>query len=384
MMFMKPSILLGLLVCMAFLPGLVSGQISSDIDMVLIDQTPFPAEPGANMDIEVEIQNNGQKEETNLAVEIVPSFPFSLVKGDRVKTYPTIGARSSAKLTYTLLVDDSALAGDYDLEFRIYNPITPQSYLSREIEITVLGETKLIIDKVETTPQILEPGGRAIIHVTVSNVGTGDARQLEVNMNSSSLDIVPILSGGLVYVGDLNAGEKKTVDLNFNINPDADQDTYLTTLTIKYKDDNNQENEDSFSIGIPVEGVINLEIVNIEPSFSRGTLEIEMANKGTGDAQSLEARLVVNGETIGVDYLSQLKSTKKTTFDFPLVLSGNAELVLTFVEPGLSEKTVTKDLGPINFAAPGGDGSSTLVFIIILIVIGYFVWRRFFRKKKRD
>jgi hypothetical protein len=130
--------------------------------------------------------------------------------------------------------------------------------------------------------------------------------------------------------------------------------------------------------------VINLEIVNIEPSFSRGTLEIEMANKGTGDAQSLEARFVVNGKTIGVDYLSQLKSTKKTTFDFPLVLSGNAELVLTFVEPGLSEKTVTKDLGPINFAAPGGDGSSTLVFIIILIVIGYFVWRRYFRKKKRD
>ena len=260
------------------------------------------------------------------------------------------------------------------MEFRIYNPVTPDLYITKEIDITVIGETKIIIDSVETIPTRLEPGGSANIRVSIKNVGTGDARQLEAKLNSTAPQLVPILSGGLVYAGDLGSGENIMMEFRFNIDPDADQDTYLTTLTLTYKDENNQENTDTFSIGF--------EVIAIEPSFSRGTLNIEVANKGTGDASSVEAKLIVDGEAIGVDYLSSLKATKKTTLNFPLVLSGNAELQITYVEPGLEQKTISKDLGPLNFGAPGGDGSSTIFFIIILAVVGYFIWRRWFRKKK--
>jgi hypothetical protein len=379
---MRQAIWLTILAFVLLLPVQAGAQISSDLDVVLVDQTPLPGEPGANMDIEISLQNDGFDEASNLAVEIMPATPFSLVKGDRIKTFTRIGARSTVTLTYTLLVDAATLAGDYDLDFRIYNQNTPTAYSSKEIEINVLGETKLIVGDVTTTPGILEPGGRATIHVTLDNVGTGDARQLEIKMNSSSDNLVPILSGGLVYLDRLNAGESKTVDLNFNIDPDADQDTYLTTLSINYKDENNARNTVDFSIGIPVEGTVLFEIVEISPSFTRGSLDIEVANRGTGDAKSVEASLLIDGKSVGVDYLSQLKATKKTTFNFPLALSGNAELVINYVEPGLAEKVITKDLGPLNFAAPGGDGSSTLVFLFIIAVIGFFVWRRYFRKKK--
>ncbi|MCK4714891.1 MAG: COG1361 S-layer family protein [Candidatus Aenigmarchaeota archaeon] len=381
---MKKVYLSAIMLLLVMVPCIVSAQVSSDLETVLIGQTPYPAEPGGNVDIEVSLQNNGFAEATDVAVEIMPSSPFSLVKGDKIKTYPAIGARSTVKLTYTLLVDDSALAGDYDLEFRLYNPLTPEIFQKKEIELTVLGETKIIVDRVETTPSVIEPGGSAAIHVTLKNVGTGDARQFEAVMESSAEELVPVLSGGLAYVGDFNAGEEKTLDFMFSIDPDADQDTYLTSLTLSYKDDNNQANTETFSLGIPVSGNIRFEVVTIEPSFSRGTINIEVANKGTGDAQSVEAKLVVNGEAVGVDYLSQLKATKKTTFSFPLVLSGNAELVITYTEPGLVQKTINKDLGPLNIAAPGGDSSSTIIFIIAIAVIGYFVWRTYFRKKKRQ
>ncbi len=379
---MKVSGLLIALTVLATLPCMASAQLISDIDLVLTDQTPHPAEPGGNVDIEVLLQNNGIGEATNLAVEIVPSSPFSLVKGNRVRSFTTIGGQTTAKLTYTLFVDDSALAGDYDLEFRYYNPITPEIYSKAEIGITVLGETKIVIDEVITIPTIIEPGGSARILVTLKNVGTGDARQLEAKMNSSTTNLIPVLSGGLVYLGDFDAGGEETLEFQFNIDPDADQDTYLTTLLLTYKDDNNMPQSDIFSLGIPVTGNIRFEIVSVEPSYSRGTFGVEVANKGTGDAQSVEARLIVDGKEIGVDYLSQLKATKKTTFSFPLVLSGDAELIINYVEPGLNQKSVTKDLGPINLGAPRSDGSSTMIFIVIIIVIGYFVWRRYFRKKK--
>jgi hypothetical protein len=382
-MIMKGAIVL-LAVMLALMPAMAAAQTSSDINVVLMDQTPSPAEPGSNVDIQVQLQNNGLREASNVALQIVPSGPFSLVKGDAVKTFTRIGAGDSFQLTYTLFVDDSALAGDYDLEFRVFNPVTPESYTKRTVEVTVIGETKLTIEKVETIPSNLEPGGKAAISVTVKNVGSGDARQLEARMESEDTDLVPILSGGLVYVGDLPAGEEKTIDFMFNIDPDASQVTYLTTLTMSYKNENNQDSSETFTVGIPVTGTINFEIVGITPSFTDGELDIEVANKGTGDASSLEARLIVDGNVIGVDYVSSLKATKKTTLNFPLVMSGNAQLELTYMEPGLEEIVVTKELGPLNFAAPGGSSSSTFFFLIVLVVVGYFVWRRWFRKKKKS
>ncbi len=371
------------LLILALVPFLASAQ-STDLDIILVEQNPSPAEPGTNVAIEVSLQNNGLQETSILAVEIMPNGPFSLVKGDKVRTFTRIGPGNTFQLTYTLLVDDLALAGDYDLEFRLYGPNTPDSYATKEVEINVIGDTRIILESVDTVPATLEPGGSATINVHIKNVGTGDARQVEVSMTSDAEELVPILSGGLVYLGDLDAGASAVAPLRFNIDPDADQETFLATLSIDYKDENNNEATETFTIGIPVEGNIRFEIVTIEPSYSRGTLNIEVANKGTGDAQSVEGKLIINGETIGIDYLSQLKATKKTTFNFPIALSGQAELHISYVEPGLAQKTVIKDLGPLNFAAPGGNGSSSLVFVIILVVVGYFVWKRFFRKKKRN
>ncbi len=379
---MKGIFLAAAVIMLSLIPCLASAQLTSDLDMILSYQTPYPAEPGSNLDIEVSLQNNGFAEARNVAVEIVPSSPFSLVKGERIKTYPVLRAKSTASLTYTLLVDNSALAGDYDLEFRIYNPVTPESFQKKEVEITVLGETKIIVEKVETTPSVIEPGGTAAIHVTLRNVGTGDARQLEAMLESTAEELVPFLSGGMSYAGDFSSGEEKTIDFMFGIDPNAAQNTYLTTLTLSYKDGNNAVSTETFSLGIPVSGNIRFEVIAIEPSFSRGTINIELANRGTGDAQSVEARLLIDGETVGVDYLSQLKATKKTTFSFPLTLSGNAELAITYTEPGLNQKTVNKDLGPLNITAPGGDGTPAIIFVIAIAVIGYFAWRRYFRKKK--
>ncbi len=376
---MKGMLLSGLMIFL-LAPALAAAQTYSDMNVVLTDQTPSPAEPGRNADIEISLQNNGLGQASGISVEIIPTGPFSLVKGDKIRTFNTIAGDSSIRLIYTLKVDDSAIAGTYDLEFRIYDTLTPQNYVTKEVEVTVIGDVKIIVDDVTTTPSVLEPGGSATIHVTMRSVGTGDARQFEASMNSSASDLVPVLSGGKVYLGDFGAGTEVTMDFLFNVDPDADQKTYPSTLTIYYRDENNQQHSEAFTIGVPVSGIIRFELVSIEADYEDGTLEIEIANKGTGDAQSVEARLVVDGETVGIDYLSSLKATKKTTLDFPLRLSGEAELVITYTEPGLAERTLTKELGPLNFAAPSGGGITTLLFLLGVVAVGYFAWKRFFRK----
>ncbi len=123
-----------------------------------------------------------------------------------------------------------------------------------------------------------------------------------------------------------------------------------------------------------------IDIIKIEPDFSRGRLSIEIANKGTTDATSLESTLTVNGKVMDVEYSSTLKATKKTTLSYPLVIYGTGILEIKYRGPGLENNVVTKEI-TLDFEAPAADGTTTyLIVVVVVVIIGYWLWRR--RKKK--
>ncbi len=356
----------------------------ANVDIVLTNQNPYPAEPGGNVDVEIEIQNKGLTDATNVMIEVFPKEPFSLLPGqEKTKKFTRITAGESVKATYTFSVSDKALSSDYELEFRIYSSPLKENYVKKSVTISVQGEPHLIVENVLTYPQTIEPGGNVKLVITLKNVGSGTARNVEISINSSSPEILPVLSGGRVYVGDIEANETKEAALKMSIGSNAEHRTYLAILLLNYKDESNIQRSEVFVIGIPVTGTINLHIINIEPDFDRETLDIEVANQGTTDAKSVEARLVVNGKTIGVDYISQLKATKKTVFSFPLILQGEAELVLNYTGPGLEKNSIIKYLGRLEYKKPNESAVTTIFYLGVAIVSLYSVWRLLLKKKKR-
>jgi len=385
-MFRKTMLLASALISVLILSGVSMAQTSSDLQVVLTKQTPYPADPGGMLDVEIEIQNNGYADANNYIVEIVPDSPFTLVTGqDATKTFSRISARNSVKTTFKLTVSDTAISNNYDLKFRIYPQLSPDIYTERTVSIDVQGSTNFVIENITTVPANIEPGGRVDLHVNIRNIGTGTARQVQGSFAAESTSIVPILSGGMVYVGDIAPEGTKDVRLTIGIGSDLNYGVYSSTLTLSYKDENNAQQTQSFDLGIPVTGVIIMDIISIEPDYTRGTIDIEVANKGTADASSVEAKLFMGGEETGIDYLSQLKATKKTTFSFPLVMQGAGELVIDYVGPDLKEGQIRKDV-VLNFEAPGGEtsGISIVFWFAVIVIIGFFVWRRYFRKKKRS
>ncbi len=361
----------------------VNAQINvAVLDVSLVSQNPYPAEPGSNVNVEVEISNTGNAQANNIVVEILTKSPFSLLQGQESKqTINSIGPQSSVMKTYDLFVNTDAISSIYSLEFKIYSVSDPSTYSTKTVSLSVQGSPKMVIESVGTSPKDIEPGGSVTLDFSIKNIGSGTARQMQASLNATSSYLVPILSGGLVYVGDVKPGETKNAIMQLSIDSLAEYKTYTATLTLSYKDESNAAGSDTFSIGIPVIGSIRLDIISVEPDFSRGQLEIEVANKGTTDAKSLEAILMVGNQSIGIDYLSQLKATKKTTFAFPIVLEGNAELVINYIGPGLQQNRIVKDI-TLDFEAQGTNGTMTyLIGFVILVIILYFVWRKFFRKK---
>jgi len=362
----------------------VQAQNTPIFNVILTKQTPYPAEPGKNVNVEVEVQNTGLADANSIVVEISPASPFTLLPGsDKITTYTKISASSSVKVSYDLKVDDNAISNQYELEFRIYYANSPTNYLSQKVLVNVQGEPDFIIDSTWTTPENIEPGGSVNVFVKIKNVGTGAGSQAQLTFNSTSGVLTPILSGGSVYLGDIKPGNDTIADIQLSVDSSAGQQTYPSLLTLTYKDDTGTVRQESFSLGIPVTGVIKIEIVNIQANFDRDVLQIDIANKGTADANSLEGTLIMNNQTVGIDYTSQLKATKKTTLEFPLGTEGPAKLVLTYTSPNLQQFQVEKPID-VRYQNPNqASPVSTLIIVIIVAVIVYLIWRRFFRKKKK-
>ena len=360
-----------------------SGQ-APVMNILLTKQTPYPAEPGKKVNVEVEVQNTGFGDASNIVVEIFPAAPFSLLPGsEKATTFARISASSSVKVSYDLKADDSAASNQYDLEFRIYYAGSPSSYLSKKVQVNVQGQPDFIIDSTWTVPENIEPGGTVNVFAKIKNVGTGTASRVQATLNSSSGVLIPVLSRGSVFLGDIMPGNDSTADIQLSVDSVAGQQTYPAVLTLDYYDETGTAIEKTFSLGIPVNGVINIQVINIQANFDRNVIQIDIANKGTADANSLEATLVMNNQTVGVDYISQLKATKKTTVEFPLGAEGPATLMLAYTSTNLQQFNLEKPVY-LKYENPNqGSPVNTLIIIVIVAVIAYLVWRRFFRKKKK-
>ena len=57
-------------------------DISSHLFITLLNQEPDPAEPGKYVDVRFKIENYGIEPASEVEIEILPSFPFTLVQGE--------------------------------------------------------------------------------------------------------------------------------------------------------------------------------------------------------------------------------------------------------------------------------------------------------------
>ena len=100
---MKYPILVFLVVFFAF-ATLVNSQIAAPhIEIELVNQNPYPAEPGKNVNVEVDIKNTGLGDATDIVVELVSKAPFTLLPGEEaIKGFSRITSKGSAKALTTL------------------------------------------------------------------------------------------------------------------------------------------------------------------------------------------------------------------------------------------------------------------------------------------
>lgn len=372
--------LIVVILALAALPLVAAQPVAPNLNVVLVNQTPFPAEPGDVVEIEIELQNNGFGSASQVTMEFTENDPFSLVIGEeKVRTFQLIPAQESVKTSFKILIDPDAISDAYQLAFLINS--LGGSALTEEVTLDVQGEARIIIDQVLVEPKQVEAGGQAIVDIHVRNVGSGTARHMLLTLNATD-DIIPTLSKGSIYLDDLDPGETSVAQMELSVDDGAEEKTYVMKLTVTYDDEANIEITETFDLGIPVSGTVRLDVIKVEANYERQLVEIEVANKGSTEAKSVEASLFYDGEFVDIDYISTIKANKITTFTFPLILEGQGTLQIDYIGPGLQENQVEKTVS-FNFVQQSSGGNPLPVLAVIIIVgLVLFWWLRRKRKKK--
>jgi len=287
------------------------------------------------------------------------------------------------------------------------------------------------------------PGETVKVSVRLRNVGKARAEDTAVGLSLSE-PFVPVDTTER-YIGAVEGGGIVESEFDLSVGLDAEIQPYSIPLNISYK-----VGGSSYSvlkdIGIDVTGKVILEVINVDTS--RG-LQIEVANLGTRTAEGVKAILTLEGSgnqtftqpnrsmqsgahqgaaqrqpqnpmrmmtgrgmrpqrdmtqpTAGggastaaggslmlIEYKSDIKPTKQTTFTFDTSISDQAILTLEYT--GLNNERVTQTerltIGSggmsshIAAFSRGGSGTSTNTYIIYGFVALLVLWI-IYRKRKR-
>jgi hypothetical protein len=356
------------------------------LNIILSSQNPYPVEPGNIVTIEVELQNTGFGEATDIVLKIEPEDPFILVSGEKeTKTFIKIGASDSIKTTYKLSVSKSAVSNDYDLVFRYYKGTDPGITVEKSVSVAVQGSPKLVIGSITTDPEEMEPGDTVRFGVDIKNVGTGGVHYMEATFNSTSAYIVPVLAGGSYYMGELDPGSTQKALFDISMDNEAEYGTYPATLTLNYRDDKNTVHTTTFSIGVPIRGEPVIEVLSAKVDNS--DLKVDIENIGTGNAKALQISLVQGGEMKDSAIANELKPTRHKTLRFKGFSYGEALINITYLDDANHEYTneIPISIKQSVYAEEEGQGgvspTITAVLIVIVVLETFYVWR--IRKKRR-
>ncbi len=327
---------------------------------------PYPVEPGKNLVLSLSLSNNGNKVAKDISVKLLPPEQFVLLESSTEKINELQSGKTKI-IEYNLFVNSSAVSAVYQIPLRISYDTTINLTKNINIRVQGLPDFKLISVKSDE----FNPGETENIKATIQNLGTGRAKRTVATFKSSSQEISPVLSGGIVYIGDVDPNENKFIEFNLHASSDAEYGVYPGIINITYEDESGNAISDKFDVGVLINGKPDLYILKTETDMEEQKLTIEINNLGTAEADAIKSELIINNKTFDVDYVTKIKIDKSASFKFKIPQTESAILKLSYKGPDNIQ--YTKD-EVIVWDKPKANGFNWITIIVVGIII-YLIWK---------
>jgi uncharacterized membrane protein len=175
---------------------------SSNLKIKEIRQDPFPVNPGEYTDIYMKLENYGASLQ-NPRFEFVLNYPLTLDQSLDAKTNMlSIDTGEKRTFHYKLRVDQDALPGDYEVEYRAY--ITSSIYFPYFFNVKVDDVTS----NFDVAITDVSASG---VSIGLANTGSNDAKSITMTIDKQTdFDLVGYKS---YIIGNLNSGDDTSTDV---------------------------------------------------------------------------------------------------------------------------------------------------------------------------
>ncbi len=379
------------------------------VQVTLVNQDPNPAEPGKLVTLRFKIENLGGKSADDVYFKIIPQYPFSLYSDTAEKFVGSIGSRqvgaAGAEVKYKLKVDEGAVEGENKIIVEYKSGTEGWAELP-EFNVTVQSHEPIITaESIIFSPEIIEPGKRATLNITIKNLGLALLKDIRVNMNvSSAIPVAPINSINEIAVGQLEAGQKRIVSFDLIAEPEAKADLYQLPITILYNDRTGENHSKNYYTALLVGGspklMLEIEDTGIYTKRAYGKVTVKFINHGLSDIKLLSAYLkesdnyeILSSPSV---YVGKIDSDDYETADFNIYVKKAKDKVLLpltiiYMDANnneyFEERTIELPIYSAGEAAKFGlkERSSFTGIIITLIIIvgGVVAYKKWWKKRKK-
>ncbi|TRZ88802.1 MAG: hypothetical protein D4R88_06950 [Methanosarcinales archaeon] len=362
---------------------------NAEFVIVLEKLSPQPVEPGQDLTLSVMFANENV-DANGVRLFIFPDSPIILKnENDRIINEGNIIKYGAVVETYLLHIDPRAVSGIYEIKFEAHwTSNDQQRETDRTFNVLVRGVPQLAISNITIDPELISPQDTFNITFSVSNEGTGIAREVQVNAATGGLPFVPI-GADTKIIKNLDPGESIQLNFRLLVKDKTLISSYSIPIKMEYKDENGKNTSSASFVGVKVLGDAELSIGNIktEPQNpARGdlvTITMRLENSGNGDAKSVKVSLDLPFEGTKTAFLGKIKPDDDApgVFTFYSTESGDIPYTASIdFEDDLGKRTVKEAL-TLNIRNTNKNGI-VIPVIVVVLVAGAFVFYLIFRRKK--
>ena len=387
-------------------PVTVSSAVNFDISGISYNETQIRA--GHAFTASATITNTGGAAKNARLSSASESFRLL---GSSQITLGNLDAGSNTQVSIPLSADSRLTPGIYNI------PVT----ITYEDELGVSQSVPLSIGSVDVykSPVFFNvvavpgasnvlPGQRITVNVNITNVGGEAAKSVRIAFASDSPNFVQMDSSER-YVEEILPGETEVVGFEMGVNTGTLPGFYPLHVTISYLDARGEEQQAvRQGTGIEVAGVSDMTaFATASPApvtaGKKYTLSVQVSNIGTTQLKSVRAS--VSGAFFDLlaspeNYIGTLNVDDYSTISYPVYIREGIEpgrqdftVRLTYRDQNNVERSVEKmayiDIVSAETAAKAtatGNGmNGTLMFVggLFVLVVLYFAYRRFTRKRRQ-
>jgi len=258
--------------------------------------------PGNTTTLTFEVVNVGNRTAEGVVVSL-GNGDFTPANGQSSLTLPDLTTYASYTVTLSVAAPMDATEGPHNIPIVLSSRdfsgevYTDEAAVSVNIAAEPIGQSQVVLDSYQVTPNNAAPGESVTIQALFKNTGTETASQVLVQLDSANSVLIAGAASSAFPIGDMPAGSSAPIVMPLVVASTAESGAQTQSFTITYLQDGESQ-QITTSISLMVAEVIEKSPLLLLESYSSGQddplqpgqqFEFEMAlqNAGSVDISDL-------------------------------------------------------------------------------------------------